>query len=388
VTVPVDSLNFDTIALLTLVVVLSLVLYRFRSRLQTHSFLKIFYFCMVRTKLGMSAMERWARRFEMPLKKLGWLMIPVGFLGMLVMIEELVRGAITVLQNTDALSVGVVLPIQAKGVFYVPFLYWIIAIAFIMVVHEFGHGIVARAFKVRVKSTGFAFLGALIPIIPGAFVEIDEKHLAKQSKYTQLSIFAAGPFVNIVFGILFWLLLLGIQPASEGMFASDGMRVLQIAENSPAAISGLAVGDVLTAVNDVQVHSVETFDSAFRGKLGGNTVSIATAAGAHTAVLAEGGRLGVQVEEARHLKDSVVQNHGSLLPSLFVWLAELVFWLFMLNLGVGLFNLVPLGPIDGGRMFHTALERVVHHRHARTVWHATSFVMLAIIVGTLISAFV
>jgi membrane-associated protease RseP (regulator of RpoE activity) len=384
----VTALNFDTIALLTLVVVLSLVLYRVRSRMQFHSFLKIFYFCMVRTKLGMGAMERWARRHEHLLRNAGYVMIPVGFLGMLVMIEELVRGAITVLQNAEALSVGVVLPIQAKGVFYVPFLYWVIAIAFIMIVHEFGHGIVARAFRVRVKSTGFAFLGAIIPIIPGAFVEIDEKHLVKQSRYTQLSIFAAGPFVNIMFGLAFWALLLGMQPASEGMFANDGMRVLQVAENSPAAISGLAVGDVLTAVNGAGVQTVEDFDAAFRAKNEGDTVSIATDSGAHTAVLAEGGRLGVQVEEARHLKESVVQNRGVFLPFLFVWLTELVFWLFILNLGVGLFNLVPLGPIDGGRMFRAALERVVHRRHARTVWHATSFVMLAIIVGTLISAFV
>jgi uncharacterized membrane protein YfcA len=39
-------------------------------------------------------------------------------------------------------------------------------------------------------------------------------------------------------------------------------------------------------------------------------------------------------------------------------------------------------------MFHTALQHLVHHRHARAVWHAVSVVMLAMIVGSLVSAFV
>jgi len=382
--------NFDTIALLTFLAVLCLVLLKTRKQLQIFSAFKVFFFCLYRTKLGMTAMERWARRHEALLRKAGYVMIPVGFVGMLVMIEELIRGILTILQSSEALAVGVVLPIQAKGVFYVPFLYWIISVLFIMVVHEFGHGIIARAHKVKVRSTGFAFLGAFIPLVPGAFVEIDEKHLAKQSKYTQLSIFAAGPFVNIVFGLLFWAALLLMQPAAQGLFVADGMSVLQVAAGSPAAITGLASGDLITSIDGFTIRSVEDFETAFDGKRPGDTVSLTLKDGTKEAILAgtAEGYLGVQVEESRHLKESVIANHGRLLPALFVWLTELVSWLFVLNLGVGLFNLVPLGPIDGGRMLHTALQRIIHHEHARTVWHATSVIMLVIIASTLISAFI
>jgi membrane-associated protease RseP (regulator of RpoE activity) len=382
--------NLDTVALLALLVLLSLFLVKRRQQLQTFSFLRIFYFCMYRTRLGMAAMERWARRNEAWLQKSGHVMIPACFIGMIAMIEELIRGVIMLLQNTDALTVGVVLPIQAKGVFYVPFFYWIIAVLFIMVVHEFSHGLIARAHKVRVKSTGFACLGALVPVVPGAFVEIDEKHLAKQPKYTQLSIFAAGPFVNLVFGALFWAAFLLMQPAADALFVADGMAITQVAEGSPAAITGLAVGELITQIDGIAVRSVKDFEQAFSAKKPGDAISITTATGSKEAALAgtEKSYLGVQVEEAKHLKESVIANHGWLLPRAFVWLVDLVFWLFVLNLGVGLFNLVPLGPIDGGRMFHTALQHVVHHRHARTVWHATSVVMLAIIVGSIVSAFV
>ncbi|MEM4243090.1 MAG: site-2 protease family protein, partial [Candidatus Woesearchaeota archaeon] len=81
-------------------------------------------------------------------------------------------------------------------------------------------------------------------------------------------------------------------------------------------------------------------------------------------------------------------QHTDWASAIFKWLLGLVFWLFALNLGVGLFNLVPLGPIDGGRMLHTTLSHFVHHRHAKRIWHSVSAVMLAIIAVTVISAFV
>ncbi len=383
-------MSIDTFALLAFIVLLGAFLIKTRKRLQVSSVGKIFYFALYRTKFGMSLMNRWARSQGKLLRKAGYVMIPVGFLGMLVMIEELIRGVVILLKNANALTVGVVLPIQAKGVFYVPFFYWIISILFIMVVHEFGHGIIARAHRVKVKSTGFAFLGAIIPIIPGAFVEIDEAHLAKQSKYTQLSIFAAGPFVNIVFGAIFFALMLAMQPAAQGLFTSDGMAITEVAAHSPAASIGLASGDLIKQIDAVPVHTVEDFEHAFAAKKPGDTVSVTTQRGTSAAVMAgtDRGTLGVSVTEARHLKESVVASHGWLLPQLFVWLAQLVSWLFLLNLGVGLFNLVPIGPIDGGRMFHTALQHLVRHKHAKVVWHAVSVVLLAVVIGTLISAFV
>ena len=383
-------MTIDTMALLALFLGLGIFIYATRKRLQVHSFLTIFYFCMYKTKLGMRFIEGFARKHEKMLIRAGWIMIPVGFIGMILMIEELFRGAWMLLRSTESLTVGVVLPIQAKGVFYVPFFYWIIAIVFIMVVHELAHGIVARAHKVRLKSTGLAFLGAIIPLVPGAFVEIDEKHLEKKSKYAQLSIFAAGPFANILFGVLFFGIFLLAQPYSQGMFYADGMHVTSITEGSPAAITGLAVNELITQIGGADVNSVDSFEKAFAGKKSGDAITIITDKGARDAVLAGAGKgyLGIQVQESRHIQLSVIRQHGVVLPLAFAWIVDLIFWLFLLNLGVGLFNLVPLGPVDGGRMFHTALQRFFPHKHAKATWHIVTFVMLAIIAGTLISAFV
>ena len=74
--------------------------------------------------------------------------------------------------------------------------------------------------------------------------------------------------------------------------------------------------------------------------------------------------------------------------SVFLWLKDLIFWLAVLSLGVGLFNLIPLGPVDGGRMFLTALEHFTHQAHAQFVWKSVSFVLLGILITNVVLAFV
>jgi len=63
-------------------------------------------------------------------------------------------------------------------------------------------------------------------------------------------------------------------------------------------------------------------------------------------------------------------------------------WLAVLSLGVGLFNLIPLGPVDGGRMLLTALEHVTHKQRADRVWKSVSFVLLGILLTNVVLAFI
>src|SRR3989344_169747 len=72
---------------------------------------------------------------------------------------------------------SLVLPFKAKGTFYLPVFFWVLSIFVFSVVHEFCHGLLARRHGIPVKSSGFAFLAVLIPILPAAFVEPEEKHL-------------------------------------------------------------------------------------------------------------------------------------------------------------------------------------------------------------------
>ena len=79
------------------------------------------------------------------------------------------------------------------------FTYFIVAVLIVAVVHEFSHGIFAKAKGLKIKSTGFAFLGPIV----GAFVEPDEKQMLKKKKIDQMAILSAGVFANIITAIVF-----------------------------------------------------------------------------------------------------------------------------------------------------------------------------------------
>src|SRR3989344_204420 len=76
------------------------------------------------------------------------------------------------------------------------------------------------------------------------------------------------------------------------------------------------------------------------------------------------------------LKPDINKNLGNFL----LWFFELIFWLFTVNLGIGLFNLLPLGPIDGGRMF-LVLSSIIfkEEEKAKKFWSSISIFLLIVI---------
>lgn len=360
----------------------------YRKKFTFQSFGKVIYFGMYKTKVGLKLMDKWAAKYPRILTRLCYLAIGIGFIGMAIVVVDLARSLYSVIMGTSQMTVGLVLPVHAKGVFYVPFIYWILAVAIIVVIHEFAHGLIARLHKIKVRSSGLAFLGVIIPLIPAAFVEPDEKQLRKASRFKQLSVYAAGPFANIVFGfICLGLFLLVLSPAATSVYNFEGVQVQDFMDdNTPAEISGMIAGDVITQINDFEVKNAEDYLSALETAQPGQEVDIKTNDKTYTATLTEDpvekdAYLGVWVTTEKTMKNT------SLFSYFIVWMNELFYWLFLLNLGVGLFNLVPIGPIDGGRMLQTVLEKIMHDKHAVKVWHTVSFVVLAIILSNVVYAF-
>ncbi len=157
----------------------------------------------------------------------------------------------------------------------------IIIFAILILVHEFGHFIVAKLFGIRVDEFGIGFppkifgkkIGEteytfnLFPI--GGFVKIfgetpdDESIDGKDSrrsfvnkpKYIQASVLVAGIFSNI---LLAWFLLsigfmIGLPTpvgnVPEGRILSDiSLTITEITPNSPAEKVGLKIGDVILSM--------------------------------------------------------------------------------------------------------------------------------------------
>lgn len=237
---------------------------------------------------------------------------------------------------------------------FVPLHGWL-SLLIILLVHEFSHGIVARLYKVPVKSAGVILLGFL-PI--GAFVEPDEKSVQKMPQNEALHMLAAGPMSNMVLFLLslgaflafslFFLAPYGhtevvIQTVNEFSVLSDGTTI------SSPAFGVLEKGMVVSHVNDVNISSVQGFKDEIE-KSAWVTLQGTLEDGTpfeKTLQKNADGRLGIEVTETQDL---------TAVPIVPFLVAEFLFWLAMLNFLVGFVNYLPMPPFDGGRMIMIILS--------------------------------
>lgn len=356
----------------------------------------LLYSGMLRTQLGVSSMDKLAKRYPRFWHWFGIVGIVVGFLGMIGIAILLLQNLWKIIFIPEAVpGVGLVLPFKVKGAFFVPFFYWIIAIFIIAVVHEFAHGVVARSHNMKVKSSGFAFLGIIIPIIPAAFVEPDEKEVAKRSHKQQLSVFAAGAFTNILLAILVLGLTVSIiSPAVNSVAEFNGVKLTEIMTDKPAAISGMVVNERILSADGNPTLLVENLTKVLDTKKPGDKVSLETNSSNYSITLGTNPEndskayLGVSLQQSSDLKPGVVKRFGTFLPNSILWIAGLFYWLYVLNLGVGLFNLAPLGPIDGGRMLKVATERIFKDQaKGDKAWKYISMFFLGLVLVNLLFGF-
>lgn len=355
----------------------------------------LIYIVMYRTTWGLKFMDTCARKVPF----LGYIIgtgVVVGFLGMAFICFELIRNSVALITSPDAaVSVQPVLPFEAKGVFFVPFIYWILAIFIIATVHEFSHGVASRYFGLKVKSSGFAFLCLVLPVIPAAFVEPDEVQLAKAKLRKQLGIFAAGPFSNIITaGVVLLVVLFVFNPVGNFVFEPAGVKVVSVTEDGPSAAGGLLADDVITDVNGVYIPDVKVFVEELKKYSPGSTVRLKTSTGLKKIVLGANPKdeslpwLGITSKPYSVVRQSFADRFGSkVIPAVLEWIFGFFYWLFLLSLGIGLFNLLPMGPLDGGLMLKTVLAKY-YKKKGLLFFKLLSIFFLAIIFANLIVGFV
>ena len=394
-------MNVEALSAILFVVILTLILYINRKKVLLQKILFPFlYLVILKTKLGLKFMDNAAKKFPKSLKILANTAIGVGFLGMVFISYTLITNVIKLITVPEAASsMGMVLPIPVKGVFYVPFFYWIISIFILATIHEFSHGVVARLYKIRVKSSGFGFFSLLLPAIPLAFVEPDEKQLAKAKTHKKLAVFAAGPFSNIALGII--LLLLSafvISPfAINNIYDYDGVLVNNLVldgnETMPAEAAGIGIGEKIIEMDGTEVVYVSNFSDVLDRHSPGDTINIVTNVSSYTVILTnmpgteDVAYVGIFADQSKQIKDSFSEKFG-ILVSPIIWIIGLIYWLYLLNLGIGLFNLVPLGPVDGGLMIKALLAKWCKNQKTATLIFKVITTFFLLLVGiSLISSF-
>lgn len=391
--------ELQTIAAMVFVILLAIFLYVNKKKLDTKFLVPYFiYFSMYKTKLGLNLMDSMSKRFRKTTLYLGYFGIFIGFLGMIFISYGLVSNIFAFFTKPETTpGVGLVLPVEGKGIFYVPFFYWIISLFVIAVVHEFSHGLIARVHNIKVKSSGFAFLGAIIPIIPAAFVEPDEKELKKRPHSQQLSVFAAGPLANIITAFVCLLIALFVlAPVLNSSIEPNGVRIKDFVKGNltyPAENAGMSKGELIQQVDLTKTTHLDNLSQVLRSKKPGDVVTIKTEKSTYQVKLARNpdnessAYMGAYLEQSTKIKDDVKSRIGEFIPNAGVWLYGLFLTMFILNLGIGLFNLVPMGPLDGGRMIMLPLTKYFGEEKGRKIWVYIGLVFLIIIAANIGAGF-
>jgi membrane-associated protease RseP (regulator of RpoE activity) len=174
------------------------------------------------SQVGIKFIDWFARKFERILRPLQYFVIATGYI-LMSFIIWIMGKSVWIYVTTPIPKQFENLPPIAPLLPYFPklfnlesifpplyFTYFLIALAIVALSHEASHGIFARLHKIKVKTTGLAFFGPFF----GAFVEPDEKQMAKKSKTAQLGILAAGTFANLVMALLFVLIMWGFFAVS------------------------------------------------------------------------------------------------------------------------------------------------------------------------------
>lgn len=388
-------MDYNLIAAIIFVLVMIVFLYIERRKIKIQKIIfPLLYFIMYKSRVGLRSMDFAARHFSGIIRPVSYAGFVIGFLGMILICFELLRTTFNLLMQPGiAPGIQPVLPFEAKGVFFVPFIYWILAIFIIAAIHEFSHGVVARVYDIKIKSSGVAFLGIIVPLIPAAFVEPEEKQLVKKSLKAQLSVFAAGPFANIIAaGIVLLLVMHVAGPVSSAAFDNAGIEVVSIADGGPFNAAGISSGEIIQKLEGKPVDSVKDFTDALESYSPDDRIVVKTNVSAYAVVLGANPKdeskpyLGISTRQYTEVSPSFAAKYGLFIPAAIKWISGFLYWLFVLNLGIGLFNLLPLGPIDGGRMVKAALERI-SPKKGYLIWKYTSLFFFVLVLFNVIAGF-
>jgi len=145
------------------------------------------------------------------------------------------------------------------------------ALAFIvaLVIHEFGHGLQARAHGMRIRAFGLLQLG---PLPLGAFAEPQYEELTNAPSKERMRMFAAGPATNIFAAVVCLMFLGGL--AGQFVASDDGVHVRGIVQEEGAYDAGLEPWDTIQSIDDQAVNNVDDFYDIMTDYSANDTIAI------------------------------------------------------------------------------------------------------------------
>ncbi|RAH14868.1 MAG: hypothetical protein CMB56_004180 [Methanobacteriota archaeon] len=153
----------------------------------------------------------------------------------------------------------------------IPLGWGIIAFIISLVIHEFGHGLLARAHGMRLRSFGLLVLG---PLPLGAFAEPEYDELTRAPRKERQRMFAAGPSTNIFMALICFFMLVLVSSQFSAIHSGMHARGIIQHEQSGANSSGLEAYDIITHINNSKIENKESFDNALSKYSSGDNISL------------------------------------------------------------------------------------------------------------------
>ena len=297
---------------------------------------------------------------------------------------------------------------------------FVAGIAILIFVHELGHFLAARLFKVEVEEFGIGFPPRLLNLfeaggtkftlnwIPlGGFTKLKGENdpnvkggLAAASPWVRLGVIVAGPLTNLLVGILLAILLV----YNIGEPIPDRVKIQYVAPQSPAETAGIQPGDVIIKVEDQEIKSTELILKTIYGRLGTPTkISYQRGGQTYSVTLtprnpppANEGAIGVIIGNENRpitwikaipsgvkvayqystllLLLPVNLLRGNITPEqarpvgykgmfdIYQQLRDPILFFMMITMSLGMFNLFPIPALDGGRILLTLPEIIFRRR--------------------------
>lgn len=288
----------------------------------------------------------------------------------------------------------------------------IFLLGFLILIHEGGHFLAAKFFKVKVEKFSIGFGPRIfskqgkettysISLIPfGGYVQMtgemersDEKGAFNNAKILhRIAIVASGPIINILFGIIVYFILI----LTSGVYASTIIE--EIIPEALPNISNLQVGDKIIQINDEKIRIKSDIDKALAENKGEEISIIASRDGKEISAKVTPTEytdgvyiLGIKLERLEaNFNDRIyiafwktvdfTGSIGSSMVMLFTGkvsvnqmagpigissivaeskgIYNFIYLLCLISMSLGITNLLPIPALDGGRLLLLIIEAI------------------------------
>ena len=279
--------------------------------------------------------------------------------------------------------------------------YFFLSLPIILIVHEGGHGVIAKLEKIKVKSGGFAIIAALF----AGFVEPDEEDFNKAKSISRLRVLGAGSGANIMCAVIVSALLIttptfafvldslpGLS-AAKPLFYEDslGVPIFDLIPDGGAGKAGLKPNDIITSVKGVTIKTPIDF----------NKVSLAVGESIEVVVLRNGqlltrslltgpspvnasrGAIGITHSGQPYYPPRI--SLGFQMPR---EVASFLFWLFFLSFNIAIFNMLPFYPLDGDGFLNALISAKVPENRRKLVRTSINTVALGLLIANMVATFI